>query len=92
MPLTFECAPLTVEGVSPNLPTIQSLNSNPLILFLHGFDSSKKDIADLTIQPSLKHHGFITYDAPDCGHNLSATDIPFLVATAETKACSRASR
>lgn len=88
MSLTFENIPLTVEGVSLNLSTIHKLNSKPPILFLHGFGSSKEDLADVTIQPSLKHHGFIAYDAPGCGHsasnNLSATDIPFLVATAET--------
>lgn len=87
MALTFENVPLKVEGVNLNLSTIHNLNSSPPILFLHGFGSSKEDLADLTIQPSLKHHGFIAYDAPGCGHstsdNLSANDIPFLVATAE---------
>ncbi|KAJ5873999.1 uncharacterized protein N7529_002429 [Penicillium soppii] len=87
MALTFECVPLKVRGVNLNLSTIHNLNSTPPILFLHGFGSSKEDLADLTIQSTLKHHGFIAYDAPGCGHsesdNLSATDIPFLVETAQ---------
>ncbi|KAJ5457970.1 hypothetical protein N7475_009358 [Penicillium sp. IBT 31633x] len=87
MSLTFECVPLNVKGVSLNLSTIHKLNESPPILFLHGFGSSKEDLADLVIQPSLKHHGFIAYDAPGCGQSssdtLSATDISFLVATAE---------
>ncbi|KAJ5178372.1 Alpha/beta hydrolase fold-1 [Penicillium coprophilum] len=87
MSLTFECIPLTVEGVRLELSTVHSLNSTSPILFLHGFGSSKEDLADIVIQPPLKHHGFIAYDAPGCGqsvsNNVSAIDIPFLVATAE---------
>jgi pimeloyl-ACP methyl ester carboxylesterase len=87
MTLAFEDVPLQVEGVNLNLSMVHNLNSCPPILFLHGFGSSKEDLADLTIQPSLKHHGYLAYDAPGCGQsssdNLSATDIPFLVATAE---------
>lgn len=87
MPLTYATIHLQVQGVNLNLSTIHSLNSNPPILFLHGFGSCKEDLADLTIRPALQHHGFIAYDAPGCGHStsdkLSATDIPFLVATAE---------
>lgn len=86
MPLTFEELPLQIEGVNLRLSTIHNLKPNP-ILFLHGFGSSKEDLADLSLQPALKQHGYIAYDAPGCGHtesdNLAATDIPFLIATAE---------
>ncbi|KAJ5336170.1 uncharacterized protein MYU51_014929 [Penicillium brevicompactum] len=87
MSLTYATIPLQVEGVSLNLSTIHNLNTNPPILFLHGFGSCKEDLADIVVNPRLQHHGFIAFDAPGCGHsdsdNLSATDIPFLVATAE---------
>lgn len=87
MSLTYTTIPLQVKGVNLTLSTIHSLNSSPPILFLHGFGSCKEDLADLVIHPSLQKHGFIAFDAPGCGHsttdNLSATDIPFLVATAE---------
>ncbi|KAJ5990425.1 hypothetical protein N7522_010632 [Penicillium canescens] len=86
MPVTFEELPLQVKGVNLRLSTIHNLKPNP-ILFLHGFGSSKEDLADLSLQPALKQHGYIAYDAPGCGHtesdNLAATDIPFLIATAE---------
>ncbi|KAJ5980803.1 hypothetical protein N7481_008101 [Penicillium waksmanii] len=63
------------------------LTSKTPILFLHGFGSCKEDLADVHIHPYLKQYGYIAYDAPGCGHTksdtLSATDIPFLVATAE---------
>jgi pimeloyl-ACP methyl ester carboxylesterase len=87
MSLTHTTIPLKVKGVNVTLSTIHSLNSKPPILFLHGFGSCKEDLADLVIHPSLQKHGFIAFDAPGCGHStnhlLSATDIPFLVATAE---------
>ncbi|KAJ6181364.1 hypothetical protein N7485_000006 [Penicillium canescens] len=86
MALMYAKIPLQVEGVNLNFSTIHSLNANPPILFLHGFGSCKEDLADIIINPALKHYGFITFDAPGCGHsdndNLAATDIPFLVATA----------
>jgi pimeloyl-ACP methyl ester carboxylesterase len=87
MSLTYTTIPLQVKGVNLTLSTIHSLNSNPPVIFLHGFGSCKEDLADLIIHPSLQKHGFIAFDAPGCGHsttsNLYATDIPFLVATAE---------
>lgn len=87
MGLNFTDIPLKVEGVNLNLSTIHNFNSSPPVVFLHGFGSSKEDLADLTIQPTLKHHSFLAYDAPGCGHSisedLSTIDIPFLVATAE---------
>ncbi|CAI7634017.1 unnamed protein product [Penicillium bialowiezense] len=87
MAVEFVNVPLNVEGVNLSLSTIHNFNSSPPVLFLHGFGSSKEDLADLTIQPSLKHHSFLAYDAPGCGHSasddLSVIDIPFLVATAE---------
>lgn len=87
MPLTYETIPLQVEGVNLNLSTLHELSSTPPILFLHGFGSCKEDLADLVLHPLLQEHDFIAYDAPGCGHStsdkLSATDIPFLVATAE---------
>ncbi|KAJ5433419.1 uncharacterized protein N7458_012575 [Penicillium daleae] len=87
MSLTYATVPLQVKGVNLNLATIHTLNAEPPILFLHGFGSCKEDLADLVIHPALQKHDFIAFDAPGCGHstsdNLSATDIPFLVATAE---------
>ncbi|KAH8424405.1 alpha/beta fold hydrolase [Aspergillus melleus] len=88
MSLTFTEIPLQVQGVNLNLSTVHSLNSNLTIFFLHGFGSCKEDLADILIaHPSLSNYGFLAFDAPGCGQsssdNLSATDIPFLVATAE---------
>lgn len=87
MHLSHETVPLQVQGVNLNLSTIHKLNSTPPIVFLHGFGSCKEDLADLVLHPAMQEKGFIAYDAPGCGHstsdNLSATDIPFLVATAE---------
>ncbi|CAG8427023.1 unnamed protein product [Penicillium salamii] len=87
MALTYAQIPLQVEGVNLNLATIHTLKETPPILFLHGFGSCKEDLADIVVNPRMQHHGFIAFDAPGCGHsdsdNLSATDIPFLVATAE---------
>jgi len=87
MSLTYETVPLRVRDVKLEVSTVHSLTSNPPILFLHGFGSCKEDLADVHIHPDLKQHGYIAYDAPGCGHTnsdtLSATDIPFLVDTAE---------
>ncbi|RAH68574.1 alpha/beta fold hydrolase [Aspergillus aculeatinus CBS 121060] len=89
MPLTYETIPLQVQGVSLNIATVHNdLNiGKPPILFLHGFGSCKEDLADIAIRPAFQQYGYIAFDAPGCGHttstNLSATDIPFLVATAE---------
>lgn len=85
MAFTYTTIPLKVEGVSLQVSTIYNLNSHPPILFLHGFGSCKEDLADIILKPSLRHYGYIAFDAPGCGHsrsdNLSRTDIPFLVAT-----------
>ncbi|KAJ5784772.1 uncharacterized protein N7503_009984 [Penicillium pulvis] len=87
MSLTYATVPVKVHGVSLNLSTIHCLKSEPPILFLHGFGSCKEDLADLQLHPDLEQHGFIAFDAPGCGQSESdqpsATDIPFLVATAE---------
>jgi pimeloyl-ACP methyl ester carboxylesterase len=87
MSLTHATVPVKVQGVSLNLSTIHSLKGGPPILFLHGFGSCKEDLADIQLHSDLEQHGFISFDAPGCGHtesdNLSATDIPFLVATTE---------
>ncbi|PYI16099.1 alpha/beta hydrolase [Aspergillus violaceofuscus CBS 115571] len=89
MPLTYETIPLQVQGVSLNIATIHNnlIPGKPPILFLHGFGSCKEDLADIAIRPAFQQYGYIAFDAPGCGHttstNLSATDIPFLVATAE---------
>ena len=86
MVLTYTTIPLQVEGVNLNLSTIHNLNANPPILFLHGFGSCKEDLADIILNSALQNYGYLAFDAPGCGHshsdNLSATDIPFLVATA----------
>lgn len=87
MGLVFDNIPLQVNGTHLDLSTIHQLNSNPPILFLHGFGSCKEDLADITIHEEFKTYGLIAYDAPGCGHtsasDLSVIDIPFLVATAE---------
>ncbi|RAL03338.1 alpha/beta-hydrolase [Aspergillus ibericus CBS 121593] len=87
MPLTYSTIPLQVQGVSLNISTIHNLNSKPPIVFLHGFGSCKEDLADITVHPAFQEYGYLAFDAPGCGHtesnNLSASDIPFLVATAE---------
>ncbi|KAJ5925398.1 alpha/beta-hydrolase [Penicillium verhagenii] len=87
MPLTYATVPIQIEGVNLTLSTIHNLKNEPPILFLHGFGSCKEDLADIELHSDLEQHGFIAYDAPGCGHSTSdkpsATDIPFLVATAE---------
>lgn len=87
MTLTYATIPLRVQGVNLELSTIHKPSDDPPILFLHGFGSCKEDLADVTVNPALQHYGYLAYDAPGCGHSqsddLSATDIPFLVATAE---------
>jgi pimeloyl-ACP methyl ester carboxylesterase len=86
MPVTYTRIPLEIQGVSLDLSTIYSLNTETPILFLHGFGSCKEDLADIILNPALQKYGYLAFDAPGCGHsdsnNLSATDIPFLVATA----------
>lgn len=87
MALTYATIPLKVEGVNLNISTIHNFNSTPPIVFLHGFGSCKEDLADISVNTRLQHHGFLAFDAPGCGHsssdNFSVIDIPFLVATAE---------
>lgn len=87
MTLTHLKVPLHVDGVNLELSTIHKLTPEPPVLFLHGFGSCKEDLADLIHHPRLRKYGFIAYDAPGCGHSttddLSATNIPFLLATAE---------
>ncbi|KAJ5948682.1 Alpha/beta hydrolase fold-1 [Penicillium verhagenii] len=84
---TLHTIPLQVKGVKPNLSTIHYFNFNPPILFLHSFGSRKEDLADLSLHSSLQNYGLIAYDTPGCGQSdstdLSITDIPFLVASAE---------
>lgn len=86
MTVTYTRIPLEVQSVSLGLSTLYNLNKNPPILFLHGFGSCKEDLADIILKPDLQQYGYLAFDAPGCGHsdsnNLSATDIPFLVATA----------
>jgi pimeloyl-ACP methyl ester carboxylesterase len=87
MTLTYAMVPLQVRGVNLNLSTIHQPSDDPPILFLHGFGSCKEDLADVIMNPALQHYGYLAYDAPGCGHSqsddLSAVNIPFLVATAE---------
>jgi pimeloyl-ACP methyl ester carboxylesterase len=86
MSVSYTKIPLQVQGVNLNLSTIHNLNDKPPILFLHGFGSCKEDLADIILHSALQQYGYIAFDAPGCGHSdsdsLSATDIPFLVATA----------
>ena len=86
MAVTYTKISLEIQGVSLGLSTIHNLNNNDPILFLHGFGSCKEDLADITLNPALQQCGYLAFDAPGCGHsdsnNLSATDIPFLAATA----------
>ncbi|KAL5360158.1 alpha/beta-hydrolase [Aspergillus floccosus] len=87
MPLTYATISLQVRGVNLNIATIYKLNSKPPILFLHGFGSCKEDLTDIYIHPAFKNYGYLAFDAPGCGHtesdDLSVTNIPFMVATAE---------
>ncbi|PWY62010.1 alpha/beta hydrolase [Aspergillus eucalypticola CBS 122712] len=89
MPLTYSTIPLKVNGVRLEISTIHNnkLNSNPPIVFLHGFGSCKEDLADISVHPSFQEYAYLAFDAPGCGHShtddLSVVDIPFLVTTAE---------
>ncbi|KAL4863371.1 hypothetical protein BDV12DRAFT_206593 [Aspergillus spectabilis] len=88
MPLTYATIPLQVRGVSLQIAAVyKNINSSkPPILFLHGFGSCKEDLADSTVHKDFQEYGY-SFNAPGCGHSdsdtLSATDIPFLVDTAE---------
>ncbi|PWY76017.1 alpha/beta-hydrolase [Aspergillus sclerotioniger CBS 115572] len=89
MPVTYTTIPLQINGVNLTISTMHNnltTSTKPPILFLHGFGSCKEDLADIAIHPSFQSHGYLAFDGPGCGHtssnNLSATDIPFLVATA----------
>lgn len=87
MALAYATVSLQVKGVSLDLSTIHKFNDGPPILFLHGFGSCKEDLADIALIPAFERYGYLAYDAPGCGQShsddLSTTDIPFLVATAE---------
>ena len=87
MALTYTTISSQVQGVHLQLSTVHKFNEHPPILFLHGFGSCKEDLADITVNPALQQYGYLAFDAPGCGHShssdLSSTDIPFLVATAE---------
>lgn len=87
MALEYSNVSLQVKGVKLNLSTVHYFNFNPPIVFLHGFGSCKEDLADIPLHKALQNYSFVAYDAPGCGQSsssdLTITDIPFLVATAE---------
>ncbi len=85
--LRRETLPLNIDGVQLSLSVMRRDGSGPVILFLHGFGSTKEDYADVACHPGLANHAIIAYDAPGCGEtecsDLSALSISFLRRCAE---------
>jgi len=77
---------LQIDGTKLNISAISRKGRMPLIVFLHGFGSTKEDYADIIRQASLSDYPFLAYDAPGCGETycseLEKISIPFLVKTA----------
>lgn len=88
VPFEYKTLDLNIEDTEINLSIIQRLTGkDKIILFLHGFGSSKEDYANLIYFDAFKEYDFIAYDAPSFGgstcSNHEKLSIPFLVKTAK---------
>lgn len=80
---------LNVNGVDLKLSVIHRLRQKKnVILFLHGFGSSKEDYANISYYAALNDYDFIAYDAPGFAQSFCASpeqlSIEFLVSTAKS--------
>lgn len=79
--MTRNFVELAVSGTAVRLATLSRAGERPLILFLHGFGSTKEDFADLAVRPEFAGSAFLAFDAPGCGESecadFSALSIPF---------------
>ena len=92
----YERVSLNIDEANLDISVLHTLSitnsnnrtkSNPPILFLHGFGSTKEDYADALLDPRLHSHPILAYDAPGCGistcSDLTRISIPFLVRCAQ---------
>jgi pimeloyl-ACP methyl ester carboxylesterase len=87
-PPAYEQLNLSVDGVSLGVSTVAGSGQlDPVVVFLHGFGSTKEDYVDIAYQPAFADRPFLAYDAPGCGEtsceDLSKISVPFLVETAQ---------
>jgi len=61
---------LVVDGVELTISTIVRGCEAPVILFLHGFGSTKEDYVDMVRQEALCGFSFVAYDALGCGETV----------------------
>jgi pimeloyl-ACP methyl ester carboxylesterase len=78
--------PLTVDGTHVEIAGMRRDGTGEPLVFLHGFDSTKEDYADVVQQAELSDRPVLAYDAPGCGattcSDLESVTVPFLVAVA----------
>ena len=78
---------LTVKGLSVSLAYLRRNGSQPPLVCLHGFGSTKEDYADLSMRADFADRDLIFWDAPGCGasaiNDPDAPAIPFLVSVVE---------
>ena len=55
--------PVTINRVELEVSAISRKGSQPPIVFLHGFGSTKEDYADIVRHASLSDYPFLAYDA-----------------------------
>ncbi len=86
-PLQKEVLSLAIEGVPISLCVMRREGHLSPLLFLHGFGSSKEDVADLAGHPLFADRPILAFDAPGCGEtrcaDLSRLSLDFLRRTAE---------
>jgi len=87
-PFEYKKIDLCIEDTKINLSIIQRLTGkDKIILFLHGFGSTKEDYANLVYYDAFNEFDFIAYDAPSFGastcSNHEKLSISFLVKTAK---------
>ncbi|MFV5585395.1 alpha/beta hydrolase [Acinetobacter oleivorans] len=88
IPFEYKTLNLCIEDTEINLSIIQRLTGkDKVILFLHGFGSTKEDYANLVYYDVFNEYDFIAYDAPSFGTSTCSDheklSIPFLVETAK---------
>jgi pimeloyl-ACP methyl ester carboxylesterase len=85
--IAYERLDLHIDGVGLEIATARRGGELALIVFLHGFGSTKEDYVDLAYHPGFRERPFLAYDAPGCGESLcedlSRLSIPFLVDAAK---------
>ncbi len=86
-PLRKDVIGLEVEGVRLRISAMLREGARPPLVFLHGFGSTKEDIADVAGYRQFDGRGILAFDAPGCGEtqcsDLSRLSVPFLRRTAD---------